>query len=57
MEQEVVMYFVNPEDVMRLFKTYVENYNGLISKEIAYEELENALDSAEGMWIKKEDEL
>ena len=50
------MYFVNPEEVMRLFKDYVEVYNGLISKEIAYEELENALHSAEGMWIKKEDE-
>jgi hypothetical protein len=49
------MYFVNPEEVMRLFKAYVEVYNGLISKEIAYKELENALDSAEGMWIKKEE--
>jgi len=56
MEQEVVMYFVNPEDVMRLFKDYVEVYNGLISKEIAYEELENALDNAEGEWIERKDE-
>lgn len=47
------MYYANTEEVMQLFRKYVEAYNGLISKEIAYEELENALDSAGAVWIDK----
>ena len=50
------MYFVNPEDVMRKFKDYLEEYEGLISKETAIEELEDALDSAEIEWIDRDDE-
>lgn len=48
------MYFVNPEDVMRLFKDYLEEYEGLISKETAIENLEDALDNAEIEWIDRE---
>ena len=47
------MHYVNAEEVMQLFRKYVEAYNGLISKEIAYEELENALDSANGVYVKE----
>lgn len=50
------MYFVNPEDVMRKFKAYLEDYHGLISKETAIEELKDALDSAEMEWIDRDDE-
>jgi len=51
------MYYVNPHDVMWLFKTYLDDYNGgLISKETAKEELQDALDSADCEWIDKEDE-
>lgn len=51
------MYFVNPKDVMRLFTAYIDEYNGgLISKETAKEELQDALDSAECEWVEKEDE-
>jgi hypothetical protein len=53
MEQEGMMYFVNPKDVMRLFKDYLEDYHGLISKETAIEELKDALDSAEIEWIDR----
>ena len=47
------MHYVNAEEVMQLFRKYVEAYNGLISKEIAYEELENALESAEVERLEK----
>ena len=50
------MYFVNPEDVMRLFESYVEEYGDMISKESAIEELKDALDSAEMEWIDRGDE-
>jgi hypothetical protein len=52
------MYFVNPKDVMRLFKSYLEDYHyiDLISKETAIKELKDALDSAEMEWIEREDE-
>ena len=52
------MYFVNQEDVMRLFKSYLEDYHlcDLISKETAIEELKDALDSAEMEWIERGDE-
>lgn len=49
------MYFVNPEDVMRAFKSYLEDYGDMISKETAIEELKDALDSAEMEWIDRED--
>jgi hypothetical protein len=50
------MYYVNPNEVMRLFETYLDDYNGgLISKETAKEELQDALDSADCEWIDKED--
>jgi hypothetical protein len=50
------MCFVNPEDVMRLFKTYLEDYKGLISKEVAIENLEDALDSAEMRLVERDDD-
>lgn len=48
------MYYVNPEDVMRLFKVYLKDYGPMISKETAIEELKDALDSAEMEWIHRE---
>lgn len=50
------MYFVNPEDVMRKFRTYLEDYHGLISKETAIEELQDALDSAEMELVERDDD-
>lgn len=51
------MYYVNPHDVMRLFTAYIDEYNGgLISKETAKEELQDALDSAECEWVETENE-
>lgn len=48
------MYFVNPEDVKKRFELALESYNGLISKEIAKEELEDAIDNAEIEWIERD---
>lgn len=50
------MYFVNPKDVMRLFKAYLDEYPGLISKETAKDELQDALDDAECEWVETENE-
>lgn len=50
------MYYVNPSEVMRLFKAYLEEYKGMITKETALDELQDALDSAECEWIDKEGE-
>ncbi len=50
------MYYVNPSEVMRLFKAYLEEYKGMITTETAIEELQDALDNAECEWIDKEDE-
>ena len=50
------MYFVNPNEVMRLFKAYLDEYPGLISKETAKDELQDALDNAECEWVEKGDE-
>ena len=41
------MYYVNPSEVMRLLKAYLEEYKGMITKEMAIEELQDALDDAE----------
>ena len=41
------MYYVNPSEVMRLFKKYLEEYKDMLSKESAIEELQDALDSVE----------
>ena len=49
------MYYVNPSEVMRLFKKYLEEYEDTLSKESAIEELQDALDSAECQWIEAED--
>lgn len=47
------MYYVNPNEVMRLFKAYLEEYKiEMITKETAIEELQDALDSAEREWIE-----
>ena len=47
------MYYVNPTEVMKLFKAYLEEYKGnMVSKEAAIEELGDALDSAECEWIE-----
>ena len=48
------MYYVNPSEVMRLFKAYLKEYKGMIATETAIEELQDALDSAECEWIDKE---
>ena len=48
------MYYVNPSEVMRLFKDYLEEYKGMITKETAIEELQEALGSVECEWIDKD---
>lgn len=48
-----MVYYVNSLDVMRLFKAYLEDYKGMLSKETAIEELQDALDSAECEWIDR----
>ena len=50
------MYYVNPSEVMRLFKAYLEEYKGMITKGTAIDELQDALDSAECEWIDKDGE-
>lgn len=42
------MYYVNPDEVMKLFTAYLEEYSGdMISKSCAIAELQDALESAE----------
>lgn len=48
------MYYVNPSEVMRLFKAYLEEYKDMLSKESAIDELQDALDSAECQWVEAE---
>ena len=48
------MYYVNPEEVMRLFTAYLEEYGEMVSKDAVIEELEDALDSAECEWVPAE---
>ena len=51
------MFYVNPIEVMRLFKAYLEEYEvEMITKETAIEELQDALDSAECEWLESEGE-
>lgn len=50
------MYYVNPSEVMRLFKAYLEEYGDVLSKESAIEELQDALDSAECRRVEAEGE-
>ena len=50
------MYYVNPSEVMRLFKAYLEEYKEMITTETAIDELQDALDSAECEWIDKDGE-
>lgn len=50
------MYYVNPSEVMRLFKAYLEEYKGMITKEKVIDELQDALDSAECEWVETEGE-
>lgn len=49
------MYYVNPDDVMRKFKEYLHDYDEMITKEDAIDELQDALDDADFEWIDKED--
>lgn len=48
------MYYVNPSEVMRLFKAYLSEYGNMISKEIAIRELQYALDNAECEYVGKD---
>lgn len=42
------MFYVNPEDVLNKFIRYLQNYDSdMISKNIAIDELRDALDDAE----------
>ena len=50
------MCYVNPSEVMRLFKAYLEGYGDTLSKDSAIDELQDALDSAECQWIEAEGE-
>ena len=50
------MYYVNPFEVMQLFRAYLEEYKEMITKKTAIDELQDALDSAECEWIDKEGE-
>lgn len=49
------MYYVNPSEVIRLFKAYLGEYGDTLSKDSAIEELQDALDSAECQWIETEE--
>ena len=48
------MYYVNPAEVMRLFKAYLEEYGDMLSKDSVINELEDALASAECQWVEAE---
>ena len=48
------MYYVNPSEVMRLFKAYLEEYKDMLSKESAIDKLQDAIDSAESQWVEVE---
>lgn len=51
------MYYVDPNDVMRRFKDYLSDYDeAMITKELAIEELQDALDDADCEYIDKEDD-
>lgn len=50
------MYYVNPSEVMRLFKVYLSEYGDMISKETAIDELQDALDSADCELIENDGE-
>lgn len=50
------MYYVNTVEVMQLFRAYLEEYNGMITKETAIDALRDAIDIAECTWIYKEGE-
>lgn len=41
------MKYVNPEDVMKLFILYIDEYGDVLSKGLAISELQDALDDAE----------
>lgn len=46
------MYYVNPNDVLRNFKKYIQEYNGKVTTtEILMEELQDAIDSAGITWV------
>ena len=50
------MYYVNPNEVVKLFTAYIEEYGDMLSRNEAIEELQDALDSAECEWIEADDE-
>lgn len=50
------MYYVNPSEVMRLFKAYLSEYGDMISKETAIDELQDALDSVDFKYIDEDDD-
>lgn len=50
------MYYVNPKDLMRLFKDYIEEYGDNLTKEEAIEALSDAIDSADFTYGEEEDE-
>ena len=50
------MYYVNPSEVMKLFKAYLEEYGDMLSKDSAINELGDALASAECRRVETEDE-
>lgn len=50
------MYYVNPSEVMRLFKKYLEEYGDVLTRDTAISELGDALDSAECQWIETEEQ-
>jgi len=50
------MYYVNPNEVLRLFTAYIEEYGDTLSRDEAIGELRDALNSAECEWIGADDE-
>ncbi len=54
--KEQTMYYVNPNEVLKLFTAYIEEYGHVISKDTAIEELQDALDNAECEWIGADDD-
>ena len=50
------MYYVNPNEVLKLFTAYIEEYGDTLPRDKAIEELQDALDNAECEWIGADDD-
>ena len=50
------MYYVNPNEVLKLFTAYIEEYGDTLPRDKAIEELQDALDDAGCVWEGADDE-